>query len=428
MKKLIQVIIQLLKDIFTTKPVESPKHKPVEKPTDQVVGDVVDVKRSTPANPDFEELAKIVSVDTEQNKRDYLKDIVIKVLKNKSRYLNAEKLTGVPWKLIAAIHFKESSLDFDCMIHNGEPLNIKSRIVPIGVGPFETWEASVVDSFKREGSDKVDNWTFAQQLKFAEKYNGLGYRKHNIYSPYVFGFTNLSEEKGGYPKDHVWDSSYPYKRPGVAAIIIALDYGDGVEKPADTKPVEQPKNKLTREQFNEVVLRIIRGDVKTSHNPYNNWRETNGKNRSEKIDALIKRQGGSLGDAYCQWGQNELVDAICEYLKIDRKKFPYKEGGSTQTVWSETPSKYKKDKANYACNVTWQYNKTWKGHVGYVYDYTHNDILTFEFNTTPNEKDVNRDGEGSGFCIRPNVKSKTIGSNYVETKGFIDIYEMYLDV
>ncbi len=43
----------------------------------------------------------------------------------------AEK-TGVPWELIGAIHFRESSLDFNKCLHNGDPLGQKTVRVPAG--------------------------------------------------------------------------------------------------------------------------------------------------------------------------------------------------------------------------------------------------------------------------------------------------------
>jgi lysozyme family protein len=59
-------------------------------------------------------------------------------------------------------------------------------------------------------------------LAAAEKYNGLGYRNHGILSGYVVAYTNMSNELGGYPRDHVWDSKYVHDRPSVGAILIRM--------------------------------------------------------------------------------------------------------------------------------------------------------------------------------------------------------------
>ena len=181
--------------------------------------------------PNFDELWATCEHDSDnyidshgvsKSKTAYTKLVCKKILENKAKYEAVEQVTKVPWYLIAGIHFKESSLSFMKMLHNGEPLNIKSRIVPIGVGPFKDWETAAIDSLTREGCYLVKVWTPGKCLEFAESYNGKGYRKKGILSPYVFGFTNHSAEKGGYPTDHVWDSSYPYRRPGVAAIMKVL--------------------------------------------------------------------------------------------------------------------------------------------------------------------------------------------------------------
>jgi len=181
--------------------------------------------------PNFKELWSVCKLDQDnyidRDGRSRSKTLAIKkvcnaILLNKGIYLRIEKATRVPWDLVAAIHFKECSLRLNGMLHNGEPLNIKSRIVPIGVGPFANFEESAIHALKRRGCDKIKTWDEPTCLEFAEGYNGKGYRKKGILSPYVFGFTNLSDEQGGYPKDHVWDSTYPYRRPGVAAILIYM--------------------------------------------------------------------------------------------------------------------------------------------------------------------------------------------------------------
>lgn len=216
--KLLKAIWEAIKSAFTADMGSKSQQQVgsgqvVQKPT---------LLKSTTKNPNFFELANVVSLDQDSTKIAYIADVCAKINKNKERYLHVQDMTAVPWDLIAAIHFKEASMNFDCMLHNGEPLNIKSRIVPIGVGPFKNWEDSALDSLKRQGALSVQGWSFAKQLEFAESYNGKGYRSHGIYSPYVFAFTNLSEEKGGYPKDHVWDANKEIKRPGVAAILLYL--------------------------------------------------------------------------------------------------------------------------------------------------------------------------------------------------------------
>jgi len=172
--------------------------------------------------PQWVELAASVRLDQDNNRIDAVKGICDDIHADLIRYQKVSDLTGVPAILIAAIHYRESSRNFKCMMHNGEPLNRKSRIVPIGVGPFDTWEASAVDALVREGCKEIVQWEMADCLEFAEKYNGKGYRKRGMYSPYVFAFTNMSDELGGYPSDGKFSMDYVHKRPGVAAILLGM--------------------------------------------------------------------------------------------------------------------------------------------------------------------------------------------------------------
>lgn len=174
------------------------------------------------ASPDWVEIAANIRLDQEPQKLAAVKSICADIMENQMHYNLVREKTGVPMLLIGAIHYRESSLNFNTMLHNGEPLNRKSRIVPIGVGPFATWEDAAIDALKGEGCMDVKDWSFANCMAFAEKFNGRGYRKRGIYSPYVVSFTNMSDEIGGFPSDGVYSKEYVNKRPGVAALILGL--------------------------------------------------------------------------------------------------------------------------------------------------------------------------------------------------------------
>ena len=51
-----------------------------------------------------------------------LDQIVNKILGYQTRYKTIEAQTGVPWWLIACLHARESSLNFNAHLHNGDPL------------------------------------------------------------------------------------------------------------------------------------------------------------------------------------------------------------------------------------------------------------------------------------------------------------------
>ncbi len=69
-------------------------------------------------------------------KESYHKQVLsaVKAIKsNQERYEEVAKETGVPWELIAVIHYREGSLDFETVLHNGERIigtDKKTKLVP----------------------------------------------------------------------------------------------------------------------------------------------------------------------------------------------------------------------------------------------------------------------------------------------------------
>lgn len=209
---------------------------------------------------------------------------------------------------------------------------------------------------------------------------------------------------------------------------------------ATPAPVKNPpkdtsapiKGMLTREQYVALDIAIFNGDTHVT--PYNDHkyvtlRETSGSNRSKGIDALIKRQGGSLGDAYCQFGQQDKMDAMAQHLGIPRKLWAYPEGGGTQRVFEKTDAKYKRETPLPGCYWTVQYNHGGKGHIEDVVEVINSTkVKTAAFNTTIDADDnIVRDGQGAGFATRPVFKERKQGDDVVTTRGFVDHYLIYVD-
>lgn len=129
-----------------------------------------------------------------------------------------------PIDLMFALHFRESSCDFKGVLHNGERIlgtGRKTKLVPAGRGPFLTWEEAAIDALMLKKAMFPREWTLASKLEFAEKFNGLGYRNTNEFSPYVFAGTNFHDETGKYVADGKYSSSAPEKQLGVAAILLS---------------------------------------------------------------------------------------------------------------------------------------------------------------------------------------------------------------
>ena len=146
------------------------------------------------------------------------------IVKNKLRYEAIAKSVGCPWWLVGVIHFRESSLSFAGVLHNGEKIigtGKKTTLVPAGRGPFSSFEASAVDALESHGAKGATDWTLSQCLEFIERYNGLGYRKRGINSPYVWGLTS-QYKSGRYVADGKFDPKSVDKRPGCAALLLGF--------------------------------------------------------------------------------------------------------------------------------------------------------------------------------------------------------------
>jgi lysozyme family protein len=152
------------------------------------------------------------------------------IANSKSRYLAVEEDTDVPWYFVAALHYMESSLDFRRNLHNGEPWNAVTTRVPSGRGPFKSWHDSAVDALKCDGLFELmplSEWTFEDMLKWAESYNGEGYYRRGVMSPYVWSWTQ--HYTGGlYLADHVYFAHKKQMSGGVAAIMSELCKREGI--------------------------------------------------------------------------------------------------------------------------------------------------------------------------------------------------------
>jgi lysozyme family protein len=163
----------------------------------------------------------------------------------RARYATIEKKCGVPWFMVAVIHMREASMNFSCVLHNGEKIigmGRKTRLVPAGRGPFATWEEAALDALTMppHALHRIVNWSLERMLYEIEKYNGFGYLgKCN--SPYLWSWT--SQYSGGkYVRDHVFDPHAIDPQPGCVALLKALAALDaGVAARLDGKVVSLPK-------------------------------------------------------------------------------------------------------------------------------------------------------------------------------------------
>jgi len=137
--------------------------------------------------------------------RKSLSDKIAKALVDaKKRYQAVERVTGVPWAVIAVIHERESSQNWGRSLAQGDPWNKVSTHVPAGRGPFESWEAAL-----------------AGVLIALEMYNGLGYAAKGVPSPYLWAGTN-QYTAGKYVRDGVYDPGYVDQQLGCVALLFSM--------------------------------------------------------------------------------------------------------------------------------------------------------------------------------------------------------------
>lgn len=170
--------------------------------------------------PNWSQLWATCEVD--QNRIVEIGNVCKKILDNKAKYLAVEEKTGVPWYLIAALHYREASLNFKTCLHNGDPLPGPTKHVPKGRGPFKNWEEAAIDALKYDGLDHIKLETVTSCLIMSEKFNGLGYHKTSELSPYVWAGTNHHDETGKYTSDGIFNRFATEKQLGVAAIFRGL--------------------------------------------------------------------------------------------------------------------------------------------------------------------------------------------------------------
>lgn len=161
------------------------------------------------------------------DKLSEVEKIIQKIISNKNRYDSVGNQLNIPWYVIASIHNMESSLNFNCHLHNGDPLSARTKNVPAGRplsgNPPFTWESSATDSLQLQRLDTWRDWSITGILYKIEEYNGWGYRtKHpEVLSPYLW-CGSLHYSKGKYVADGRWSDSAVSTQIGAAVLIRRL--------------------------------------------------------------------------------------------------------------------------------------------------------------------------------------------------------------
>jgi lysozyme family protein len=141
------------------------------------------------------------------------------------KYDTVEDAICVPWYFTGILHAMEASFNFDCHLHNGDPLDKKTVHVPAGRPPVwlppSDWPSSAEDALSLEGFASQTDWSLARTLYRMEAYNGFGSRRKGINTPYLWAFSN-HYTKGKYVADGRWDPNAVSTQCGGAVMLKAL--------------------------------------------------------------------------------------------------------------------------------------------------------------------------------------------------------------
>jgi len=140
-------------------------------------------------------------------------------------YQLVEQQIKVPWVFVGIIHGMECGFNFAGHLHNGDPLTARTVQVPKGRpvsgNPPFTWLDSALDALRLKKMDQVTDWSVPHMLYLLEGYNGYGYRRRGLPSPYLWSFSN-NYEKGKFVADGHYDPEAVSKQCGAALMMKAM--------------------------------------------------------------------------------------------------------------------------------------------------------------------------------------------------------------
>jgi lysozyme family protein len=147
---------------------------------------------------------------------------------NRSRYETVASQTNIPAPLIAAIHWREASGNFNTYMHQGDPLGKPAVNWPSNIPIFHRWEDAATHALnmKRSIQNQVElteeTTNIAAISTYSEVYNGLGYFYKDRNSPYVYSGTN-QYSSGKYVSDGTYSPTTVDTQLGIIPLVGALD-------------------------------------------------------------------------------------------------------------------------------------------------------------------------------------------------------------
>lgn len=185
--------------------------------------------------------ADFVSREKEKAADEYAR----KLESYRAHYEGTVKSSGVPWWFVGLTHMMESSFNFNTHLHNGDPLSSRTFRVPSGLPkrgspPFK-WDVSARDALERQGLLGQSDWSLPRALYRLEQYNGFGYRKRGIPTPYLWSFSTIYD-KGKFVADGVFNSDAVSRQCGAATVLKVLHQKDVVDLDLDYVGEDETRN------------------------------------------------------------------------------------------------------------------------------------------------------------------------------------------
>lgn len=150
---------------------------------------------------------------------------VKRLRQGEASYRQVESQLGIAWPFVGVIHGMECGFNFYGHLHNGDPLSARTVHVPKGrpapAEPPYTWLQSALDALRLKKLDQVTDWSVPHMLFLLEGYNGFGYRRRGVPTPYLWSFSNLYES-GKFVLDGKFDPRAVSKQCGAALMLKAV--------------------------------------------------------------------------------------------------------------------------------------------------------------------------------------------------------------
>lgn len=138
-----------------------------------------------------------------------------KAEQNKNSYLLGEKATGVPWTMLAALHFREGSMDPNRSIADGEPLGTGVSVDGVKIGDTLDEDAVLAAQHFIEMARSVYKIDISKENPTTEEMGNsfLAYNRGFLYKRAGLDYTKSGYVMQGIDESHVGGSDWVYLDP-----------------------------------------------------------------------------------------------------------------------------------------------------------------------------------------------------------------------